>query len=547
MEAIAAGNQAITPEEARKELAKRELARRHLIDFSTYVAPWYRPARHHRLVAEYLEQVETYIRTGGTTGIGRLLIFEPPRHGKTEQASRHFPAWALGRNPDKRVILASYGADLAVANSRAVRSLLTDARYQPVFGGLGTVDAPVELSSDSRSAEAWDLAAPHRGGLVAAGVGGGIMGKGAHLFIVDDPFKNREEAESEVVRDRVWDWWTSTAYTRLENGAAVIGMLTRWHSDDWAGRLLKAMAAGLPGTDRYVVLNLPALWDEPAEPENKTFDEWQHDQLADGVWIERQDLLGRKNGEALWPEKYSAEDMERIQINIGEYDFSALYQQSPYAKSGQMFSREGFTVVDSAPMPFDIVARVRAWDKAGSKSGDYTVGVLMSIDKAGFIYVEHVARGKWKSHERNKKMLEIAREDAKRPGPVTRIWHQQDPGSAGIDSAIATNQVLAGFSVHYEPITGDKETNADPWSGACQAGLVRLVRGTWNEDYIAEHVSFPKGKHDDQVDPSAMGYKKLTLGKTQALPARQPEQVSKWVKDSMLVDAGSSERRWRKY
>lgn len=524
--------------EAKAELARRELARRHLIDFSMYVAPWYRPARHHRLVAEYLEQVETFVRTGGKTGIGRLLIFEPPRHGKTEQASRHFPAWVLGRNPDKRVILASYGTDLATGNSRAVRSLLTDERYAPVFGGLSAVDAPVELSADSRSAEAWDLAAPHRGGLVAAGVGGGITGKGAHLLVVDDPFKNRDEAESETTRERVWDWWTSTAYTRLENGAAVIGMLTRWHGDDWAGRLLKMMASGDPHADRYVVLNLPALWEAPSWEETapptplrggegdlrpqgeggregedpagrkaRTFEEYQRLQMLEGVWVERDDLLGRREGEALWPEKYSEGDLERIRANVGEYDFSALYQQSPYAKTGAMFSRDNFVVVDEAPALS--LARVRYWDKAGSKKGDWTVGVLMSIGADGFVTVEHVERGRWRTHERNERMRQTAEQDARRPGAMTSIWHFCDPWSAGIDSAIATNQALAGYPVQFEGVTGDKETAAEPWAGACQAGMVRLVRGGWNETFLSEHVSFPKGKHDDQVDAAAGAYKKL--------------------------------------
>jgi predicted phage terminase large subunit-like protein len=513
----------VTRDVAKRELARRELARRHLVDFSCYVAPWYRPARHHRLVAEYLEQVETFVRTGGKTGIGRLLIFEPPRHGKTEQASRHFPAWVLGRNPDKRVILASYGADLAVANSRSVRGLLTDEKFAPVFGGLATVDQPVELSQDSRSAEAWDLAAPHRGGLVAAGVGGGITGKGAHLFVVDDPFKNRDEAESETTRERVWDWWTSTAYTRLENGGAVIGMLTRWHGDDWAGRLLKMMASGDPHADKYVVLNLPAIWEDASwgeeeegdhEPherhekkKKKSFEEFQRERMLEGVWVEERDLLDRRDGEALWPEKYDVTDLERIRANVGEYDFSALYMQNPYSKSGAMFSRENFVIVDAPPM--DAVARVRMWDKAGSKKGDWTVGTLTSIDGAGVITVEHVERGRWKAFERDQRMLETARLDAQRLGPVTAIWHYQDPGSAGIDSAISTNRVLAGFPVHYEQVTGDKETNAEPWAGGCQAGLVRLVRGGWNEAFIAEHVAFPKGKHDDQVDSASGAYKKV--------------------------------------
>ena len=246
------------PQEALDERVRREKGRRHLADFCAYVSPWYQRARHLDYAAEMLEQVETYIRSKGRTGIGRMLIFMPPRHGKSELVSKHFPAWVMGRLPDTRVILTSYGADLAVSNSRASREIVQGIKFRALFGDLATVDAPVELSQDSRSVEAWDLAAPNRGGVVASGVGGGITGKGAHLMIVDDPFKNRDEAESETARERVWNWWTSSAYTRLEDGGAVVGMLTRWHPDDWAGRLLKAMAIE-PGADRYVVVCLPAL------------------------------------------------------------------------------------------------------------------------------------------------------------------------------------------------------------------------------------------------------------------------------------------------
>jgi hypothetical protein len=125
---------------ARRELARRELARRHLVEYSEYIASWYHAAKHHKLVAEYLEQVELYIRTKGKEGIGRLLIFEPPRCGKTEQVSKHFPGWVLGKNPDARIILASYGADLATENSRAARDIVYSDKYKALFGNLATVE-----------------------------------------------------------------------------------------------------------------------------------------------------------------------------------------------------------------------------------------------------------------------------------------------------------------------------------------------------------------------------------------------------------------------
>ena len=497
----------ISQQEALAERVRREKARRHLIDFSEYISPWYQAARHHRLAAEYLEQVETYIRTKGRTGIGRLLIFMPPRHGKTELVSKHFPAWVLGKQPNSRVILASYGADLAEGNSRAVRANVQASQFGAVFGDKSTVDAAVELSSDSRSVKAWDLASPHRGGVAAAGVGGGITGKGAHLLVVDDPFKNREEAESESNRERVWDWWTSSAYTRLEDGGAVVGMLTRWHPDDWAGRLLKQMA-NEPKADRYVVVCLPAL----AEADlGEGWEQEQQEKLRDGVWVERTDELGRQPGEALWPVKFSSEDLERIKANVGAYDFEALYQQQPYLRSGSFFLREWLPVLERGPKPDEIQARIRYWDKASSKSGDYTAGVLMCRTYDGKYYVEHVARGRWTTYERERAMAETGRIDKQRPGPLVRTWHQQDPGGAGLDSAKATNANLAeaGIEAHYKAVTGSKEDRAGPYSGMCQAGNVYLIAGGWSHDFIEEHLSFPKGRNDDQVDAAASAFNQL--------------------------------------
>jgi predicted phage terminase large subunit-like protein len=506
----------LTPEDAKRELARRELARRRLVKFSEYVAPYYRAAAHHCFVAELLEQVETYIRTRGRVGIGRLLIFEPPRHGKSEQASRHFPAWVLGRNPNTRVILTSYGADLATKNSRAARGLVMSQEYQAIFGGLAAVDAPVSISDESRSVEAWDLAAPHRGGMVAAGVGGAITGTGANLFIVDDPIKNREEAESEANRERIWEWWTSTAYTRLEDGAAVVGMLTRWHSDDWAGRLIRAMANDAR-SDRWVVVNMPAIWETPQLPDGKTWDELQHEKMLEGLWVEPKDLMGRAEGQALWQTKYSVADLERIRINIGSYDFEALYQQQPYLRSGEFFRREWFTVTDVKPAPETIAKRVRYWDKAGTKTGsggDYAVGVLMCLTKDDRVFVEHVARRQCTPMNREQMILQTARDDANRKGPNTMIWHQQDPGSAGLDSAQATSKMLAkfGFSARFETVTGDKEVRAGPFSTACQGGHVLLLRDAWNQAFVDELVSFPKGNHDDQVDSASGAYSK-TIGR----------------------------------
>lgn len=507
----------IKPADARREIARRELARRHLVDFSTYVAPWYKPGRHHRLVGEYLEQVETYIRTGGATGIGRLMVFEPPRHGKSEQVSKHFPAWLMGRlcgmfQQPCHVITTSYNADRATENSRAAREIVIGTQYQAVFGELAALESPVALSTDSRSVEKWDLSAPHRGGMLAAGVGGGVTGYGANLFVIDDPLKNREEADSQDRRDLIWDWWLSSAYTRLQRNAAVVIMLTRWHSDDLAGRFLKSMATN-PQSEKWVVLDLPAIWEEPEIPEAKSFEAYRQEKLLDGIWLDDQDLLGRAPGQALWPDEYPWEWLENKRANIGPYDWAALYQQSPYARSGNMFKRQWFPITETTPDPEEIVAQVRYWDKAATAGGGmYTVGVLIARLKSGVEIVLDVVRGQWSAYERDQQIVRTTQLDAERPGPKVITWHEQEPGSAGVDSAQSTNLKLAqaGFSAHFETATGDKETRAQPWSSQAEGGGVRLAFGGWTQEYIEEHVSFPKGRYKDQVDASSGAHARLS-------------------------------------
>lgn len=494
--------QRVTPDQAMAERARRELARRLLLEFCRYMDDEYQTPPHIRLIAGKLQAVARYIISGGREGIGRLMILMPPRHGKTELASRLFPAWLLGVRPDSRIILASYGADLAVKSSRAVREMVTGTRFQALFGVRSAVEEPVQMSSDSRNVQAWDLAQPHRGGLVAAGVGGGITGLGADLLVIDDPIKSREEAESESRRELVDDWYRASAYTRLSPHGAIVLFHTRWHPDDLAGRLLQRMTREA-GADQWDVVCLPALaLGDIAEGV-------QREMMAEGVFLPLADPLGRAPGAALWPERFDAAWLEARRVNSGDYEFSALYQQSPYLREGGVFRREWFTVVEEGPGR-EAKARVRYWDKAASSSGDYTAGVLMSVDAEGIYYIEHVARMRVAAGERDKRMAEIGKADYERYGPFP-IWHQQDPGSAGVDSAMETSNILAeaGLRVHFEPISGDKVVRAGTLEGKAQAGRVRLVRGEWNADFLNELAAFPSGRHDDQVDAAASAFNKL--------------------------------------
>ena len=234
----------------------------------------------------------------------RLIVSMPPRHGKSMLISQFFPAWFLGRFPDKRVMLTSYEAGFAASWGRKARDVLEE-RGREMFN--------IELRNDSTAADRWDIKG-HTGGMVTAGVGGPLTGKGADLLIIDDPIKNAEEAASKTIREKIWDWWGSTAYTRLEPDGAVIIIMTRWNEDDLVGKVIQNLEES---GEEWEVLNLPAL-------------------------AEEHDPLGRDVGEALWPERFDEKRLDKIRRTIGSYYFSALYQQRPQPQGQTKFRREWF-------------------------------------------------------------------------------------------------------------------------------------------------------------------------------------------------------------
>lgn len=405
--------------------------------------------------------------------IKRLLIAMPPRHGKSEMVSRYFPAWFLGTFPDKRVILTSYEADFARSWGAKVRDLLLE--HGPDYFG-------VHVSATSTAADRWGIEG-HEGGMVTAGVGGPITGKGADLAILDDPVKNAEEANSETIREKTWQWLMSTLYTRLEPGGSMVVFHTRWNEDDAAGRLIAQSESGLG--EHWDVVNLPAV-------------------------AEADDMLGRTEGEPLWPDRYGLDDLTRIRSTLGEYWWNALYQQRPSPPGGDMFKSAWFQpFADAAPAA---VPTIRYWDKAGTQDGGaYTAGVLMSRTDDGLYWVADVVRGQWSAGEREARIRQTAEKDGRHVG----IWVEQEPGSGGKESAQNTILNLAGWNVHAEPVTGDKETRARPFAAQAEAGNCRIVKDTaarrWNQALLDELTGFPHGKYKDQVDAAAGAFNKLAL------------------------------------
>lgn len=507
---------AVTKEEARQEQAQRELARRNMADYTRYMLPE-QMARamqpFHELTCELLEQVLLHITTQGKEGIGRLMIFMPPGYWKSLLVSRLFPSFGLGKFPDMNVITSSYSSKMAFKNSRNCRDFVVSQKFSAVFGDLssyaGSVEM-VEMSENVKAVEEWRLSNPHRGGSWAAGVNGSVTGERAHLFIIDDPFKDRKEAESQGARDDLWDWMNDVVKTRLEIGGAIVIPQTRWHPDGISGRLLKDMADN-PQADQWTVLSLMAMWEPSKTPEGMGFEEYHLLKLQDGVWVDQKDPMGRQPGEALWPLKQNEKELQALR-SVNPYGFESLYQQQPYLRSGDFFEREWFEIVNKLPPEEDVLHRIRCWDKAGSKSGkgDYTTGALLSVTKDDFVHVEHMARQRGTPKMRNDLIRSTAIADKKRKGPKIVVWHQQDPGTSGLESAQATNRMLAkeGITGRFETVTGDKEVRAGPWSTAVQGGMAFLVRGGWNRAFIDEHAAFP-GTYDDQVDITSWGFNKL--------------------------------------
>lgn len=407
--------------------------------------------------APHLAHIQAQLGRVTRGEIDRLMLFLPPRHGKSQLATVRYPVWRMVCDPTLTVIVGAYNKLLATSFSRQARRIARDR---------------LALDDERVAADEWQTAA---GGVFrAAGVGTGVTGKGARLVVIDDPTKSREEANSLAYRERVWDWYRDDLYTRLEPGGAMVLIQTRWHEDDLAGRILASEDA-----PNWTVVSLPAL-------------------------AEADDPLGRVPGAALWPARFDEVDLARIRTVLGTQSFTALYQQRPSALEGGLFKRAWFDVVGAAPAS---ARRVRYWDKAGStgQDSDFTAGALLAVDANGVFYVVDVVRGQWSALERER----IIRQTAEMDGRDVPVWVEQEPGSGGKESAQATVRSLAGWSVHAERVTGDKVTRAQPLAAQCEAGNVKLVRGPFNAAFLDEFTMFPNGRHDDQVDAASGAFAKL--------------------------------------
>lgn len=422
-------------------------------------------APHLELLSEALAAIEA-------EPSGRLIVEMPPRHGKSFLVSQWFPTWYLDRHPERRIMLASYEAGFAASWGRRVRNLV--AEHAALLR--------VRIADDSSAADRWDTT--EGGGMVTLGVGGPATGKGADVLVIDDPTKNAAEAHSQVYRDNLWEWFQSTAYTRLEPGASAVVLQTRWHEDDLVGRLLEQMSKG---GDRWTVIRLPAL-------------------------AEGDDPLGRAEGAALWPARYDEMALESIRSSVSDWVWDALYQQRPSAPGGSIFRRDWWA------------DGLNRFDLADRAIVNRSVGRYLSFDTAfketeSSAFTACVVGELWPDYRMG--IREVWRERLSFPDLVPAIEatarrHNADGKLRGViieDRASGTSayQTLAasapdwlrGLLVAFQP-SGSKAERAKQASVWTRNGCVLLPfpseQAPWLYEFEQEIYAAPFGQWLDQTD-----------------------------------------------
>jgi predicted phage terminase large subunit-like protein len=423
----------------------------------------------------HLVLIQERLEAQAAGDVQNLMVLCPPQHGKSELVTVRYPVWRLELDPRLRVIVSAY-------NQTYVDKLARKIRRIAVSRGC------FRFASDRHAASEWELV--DGGGLLAVGIGGGVTGNPAELAIIDDPIKGREDAESEIQREKVWEWYVDELSTRIQQDGQKLLVLTPWHEDDLRGRILNS-----PEAKRWTVVRLPAISEGDGDP------------------------LGRPEGEPLCAERRNLEWL-LDQKALGERSFQALYQCNPTPREGSFFQVARLLDNVRGEVPA-IVRWSRAWDLAASKgNGDFSVGVLMGLDIQGRFWITDVARGQWSPDERNERMRQTARLD----GVLVSIRLPQDPGQAGKEQAQALIRMLAGFSVKAISVSGDKQVRADPFAAQLNGGNVYLLRAPWNAAFIEELRQFPSGRHDDAVDAAADAFNDLTAGQPPAMPTYRPPQ-----------------------
>ncbi len=459
---------------------EREWARRNYLSYCKYVhRGFWIPGRHHVLIAEHLDRV---VRGEEK----RLMFWMPPRHGKSMEITETFPSYFLGKHPDKRVMEVSYNNDFAKKFGRRNRNKIKSYGLD-LFG--------IHLSFENHSVSNWELAG-HSGGMISIGLNGAATGEGADLLLIDDPIKNRADAESVLKRDKLFTEYQATFSTRVHSGGAIIIVMTRWHEDDICGRLLNPEFGSI---DDWTVVKLPAICEDEDDP------------------------LGRKIGEPLWPEHgYDLDWINKKKIAVGSYTFAGLYQQRPAPMDGGILHADKIRFYTALPERFDEI--VQSWDCTfkAVDSSDYVAGHIWGRRKADFYLLDRVHQrmgivDTMKSirlmHERWPKARAIYIEDKANGSAVIEMMQREIPGIIPVEPE-------GGKIVRAQAIA--------PYVESGNVYLPHMSIAPWSGEVVKEIKLFPNGLHDDDVDAMTQAINKLSGSGTVSAPQSVPKAASYW-------------------
>lgn len=461
-------------------------AKSDILTFSQLLDPRFEVAWFHQIIANALERAFDAVQNGRKA---RIILTLPPRHGKSTLVSHNFPAWVLGKDPRSKFILTTYGAELSEKNGQKARDLILDPRYQIIF-------PEIELRQDSKAKAKWMT--KQGGEFLATGIGGAVTGFGANYILIDDPHKDRAEAESEVMRENVIEYYKSTLYSRLEGYGCVILIMQRWHIADLVGYVLEESESkkkqGLPH-DEWEVINFPAIAEE---------DEYHDSRLV------------RRAGEALWPSKFPLPVLNNIREQSQVYNWASQYMQDPILAETQEFKTSMFRYYDEEDLKHKYLRYYTLIDPAISQKQEADNTVVLTIGKE--VYGPNIYR---------------IREDAGHftPGEtIDLIFKHQKEYRSDVHLETVAYQLALKFNIEEEQSKRNQyfivneiktRTNKEVRIRGLLAPYERGVIFHRHADveYERELLHFPNGKHDDRADAMSMCLESLVS--TPASGARQ--------------------------
>lgn len=451
--------------------------RKHFWNYLQYIYPNYtfKPF-HERICNELMAFFEGKVH--------KIMIFVPPQHGKSTISSIAFPSYAIGKDPNLKVGVTSYSDTLASQFNRATQILMTSEKYRPIFPD--SILNPENVSTDARrgalrNSRKFEII-NHSGSYTSVGVGGSLTGTPLDIGIIDDPFKDRQTADSKKVRESVWSWYNQVFTTRLDSRKRQIMLFTRWHEDDIAGRLMKDHEEAR----EWRIISLPAIKEDNIDPNDP-----------------------RELGEALWPEKHSAESILKFKRK-DKRGFAALYQQRPRPLEGTLFESTFFQKITWAE--FLKFGKNATWDfyhdgayTDNTQNDPSATGVSSVIN--GNLYIRYVESKHMKSSDLPEYIAKLCGDHGYTPRSHVKI----EPKASGLTTIqylkkdttlnVMAHKFPAKSKISYQQ---DKVARASATLPYCESGRVYLIEGDWVDSFIDEVMSFPNGEHDDRVDVFTM-------------------------------------------